>query len=665
MKGVNQTRRTRLTPVILFSLASVACSGGGDSGLDPTAPPTGKHTLTIVSDSGVIATPGETSVIRNDGESVAYSFQVKAGYENLTVFLDSAIVATVGSVKMSREHVLVATAHKIPTVPPEYQPFVDKAKNLLTAANPVQAYAELLTAAAKLGDVVGPAEARRRIDAIAKVAYTDADQAALRRVNVALGGHTFEQTKDGVIADPVVGGLTARPASVRASTRAAEINRPTILITINGVNNDPSGAAGSLDELFRLANELNTELYGGARHFRAILFYNPSAAYVTLKNPDCFEMFTDDVSPLQLWSLSFTCLTLMKGGILVDLSEAAGQMAQIIGVLPVEAREDAKKLTAEITSWLDLKMNVILVPHSQGNLMAIQALSEGRYQQYGPDNRCVGVASFSTPSTVGWKALGPVAGIFQKGTRTSDIILLAPGNGLTQDFTTIQTAITDSLDKVVAAAPAYDFWTEFFADAHLHLVRGYFLGKAREWLKTTVLSEDAAFSGRCAGSLEPPPPPPPPTSRAWSGKEVYTATWNYGLGIQSYEVTYQLYPDTTLAVYGRIRDTGPQPGGIITTPEGVFGEINEPRQSWLGRVGGELLETGQGYYTLNAPPFYFYYVEPNGARGAMYYHPWDKPVEAAPMPGGASATRLAGTVTKSGFHIGETVVVTYDFSRLP
>ena len=69
--------------------------------------------------------------------------------------------------------------------------------------------------------------------------------------------------------------------------------------------------------------------------------------------------------------------------------------------------EDALALADSIQVWRDAGSHVILLPHSQGNLMAIQAIHRLRSvtEQYLPtrDSTCIGAVSLASPLSGGWE----------------------------------------------------------------------------------------------------------------------------------------------------------------------------------------------------------------------------------------------------------------------
>jgi hypothetical protein len=92
-----------------------------------------------------------------------------------------------------------------------------------------------------------------------------------------------------------------------------------------------------------------------------------------------------------------------------DLAEAIAQLKEIeSNQLPEEA-EDADSLSQYLTRRRrGLGHHIVMVPHSQGNLMAEQALQLMRARHtYSPasDSLCIGVVTVAAPTSAGWDTL--------------------------------------------------------------------------------------------------------------------------------------------------------------------------------------------------------------------------------------------------------------------
>jgi hypothetical protein len=86
----------------------------------------------------------------------------------------------------------------------------------------------------------------------------------------------------------------------------------------------------------------------------------------------------------------------------LDLAECVRQVWSILIGRPV-MEEDAKTVAEDIQSYRELGRHVVVMPHSQGNLMTNQALRYiADHPVAGVDTTCISVVSMASPVSHGW-----------------------------------------------------------------------------------------------------------------------------------------------------------------------------------------------------------------------------------------------------------------------
>ncbi|HUX34151.1 MAG TPA: hypothetical protein VMV51_09775, partial [Gemmatimonadaceae bacterium] len=148
--------------------------------------------LTVRLDPGVVTTLGNLDSAYAIGTAVPYSFATAPGYTHVLVALDDSLVPDTGTVVMGASHVLWAAADVEVALPSPTDPLVVELRGLLSAADPVGTYQQILDDVGALFNAVGPEEASRRVKLAGLVAYDPIrDSSALIRVDDALALHAF------------------------------------------------------------------------------------------------------------------------------------------------------------------------------------------------------------------------------------------------------------------------------------------------------------------------------------------------------------------------------------------------------------------------------------------------------------------------------------------
>lgn len=147
----------------------------------------------------------------------------------------------------------------------------------------------------------------------------------------------------------------------------------------------------------------------------------------------------------ELGSYTFDRINNPTGGFVADLVESAANIAGVLGELtdgPFTAVSSsaAQKLNS---THEDLRRQTILVAHSQGNLIALEALRGVRRPE------CVGIVSIASPLNIGWPSQlqTPSSGITASFNVGEDIITVAPSwtRTLPSGFDLLRTPLAESV----------------------------------------------------------------------------------------------------------------------------------------------------------------------------------------------------------------------------
>ncbi|MDE3052923.1 MAG: hypothetical protein KGJ70_03485, partial [Gemmatimonadota bacterium] len=381
--------------------------------------------LAVRVDPGVLTTGAARDSAYPEGSTVPYAFAAAPGYTNVLVLLDDTLVPASGAVTMGRGHVLWAAADVDVALPAADDEWVVELRSLLTAADPVGRYQEILDRAGLLFDAVGPEEAGRRIRLAGLAAYDlIRDSAAIVRVDRALalrefvlGGSEFGGGGGGVVtvasrapgaARDVAPGLGCAPQRAPEVAGTAE---PTRVVYVNGIRTGPEEAAATAD-LVRCAIKASGQLEGS--QYVVSKLYNRTWS---VQLPEDVRANVWCAAAGMRWSpvwslpariLAFGLCTGRAAATAArtnDYVEALGQYADVLSGSNA-VTEDADSLARYIDGRRQRDAeHVIVLGHSQGNLLAQQALrllkSRG---QYSPprDSLCIGVVAAAAPTSSNW-----------------------------------------------------------------------------------------------------------------------------------------------------------------------------------------------------------------------------------------------------------------------
>jgi hypothetical protein len=386
--------------------------GGINTTFDFEAGPR-KH-LAVLVDSGVTGSPSARDSLMGYDEPVAYSYHAPAG-GILKVYLDTLAVADSGVFTMSQARSLIVSVRPDTALRSGDMAVYNSIRALLVAGNPVVAYQSLLNtmaAVAYANDVeAGDSSINRSI-----IAAIDpvADSATLRHLDGVLAGHVFDyppnlssysrlpRGRNRLADSRLKGGIS------RSSINGEYAPDPAIFVVINGIYNNAVDAAGSTRKILRLIKAEkafpDAALDADSLVHRVSLFYNPTredqSPDLTARDACISNSGFMRYSGLG-WVLGKACQTFMYYVHDDDLLEARRQLMSIIANTP--AHDSVTNALADsIAYWRAHGRHVVLVPHSQGNLVssiAIKRLEQDNRLARNGDPTCISIAALAPPNT--------------------------------------------------------------------------------------------------------------------------------------------------------------------------------------------------------------------------------------------------------------------------
>ena len=270
-----------------------------------------------------------------------------------------------------------------------------------------------------------PAEAERRIAAVYWTAWVwPRDSAALDRLDAALAGRTINVTprpQAGASRQaPKRAASAARspwdaPSSASLSAAAPPDSlEPVTFMFINGISTSWSKADRTVDRLTQiLSNTPRFQPHFDAGRARVDLAYNRTTAETpgTETVAERFVRCAYTQVAFRVWPSAEHYSRFLEGcvGILApsagDLIEAMRQKVALeLGAGIVE--EEARRIAGKVNVQKQLGSHVIVIAHSQGNLMTVQAerlrLDEYHQQDTWRDSTGFGALALASPIGTGW-----------------------------------------------------------------------------------------------------------------------------------------------------------------------------------------------------------------------------------------------------------------------
>ena len=378
--------------------------------------------FTVLVGTGVRGMPGASDSAWSYGSRVPYAFAPAPGYENVMVRVDGMAAPPAGLVVTDTEHVLTVTADRRVVLNKSALPLYQRARAVLSAADPVAAYQAYLDMASGYvgASSRGVDSAMQDVRDVEFSAFDPIrDSVALRKLDGALAGHVF-------MVDSAAGSSISatRHGTTRAILRAldamneADSTERTVFLYVNGIATPQFGPQGAFATRFHL-NSIVSEipLFRDQSHFNVRLFYNRTYSdqqpTPEQQRSHCVALFASRFAFRYLGANSFapfmaecTSDPTYRRFSDHDLLECIRQMWAIVANTD-GAEVDALALASRITELRDSGAHVILVPHSQGNLMANQAIHrlQSVTHEFDParDSTCIGLVSLASPTSRRWE----------------------------------------------------------------------------------------------------------------------------------------------------------------------------------------------------------------------------------------------------------------------
>jgi outer membrane protein assembly factor BamB len=373
---------------------------------------------------------------------------------------------------------------------------VQAVRSLTTSADPVAAFGALLAQTGLLFDQVGAEEAARRLDALAYASLAaDPKGQAFASVQAQLANQLF------VVDGGAVGGTQSTRRNVTSAQESGP--RPLRVIYVNGVWVNPYDALNTswaVREAARAAGYRFREPgapYAVLHFYNATFLHSPNAGSVCMVGAAGKMALTGPLS----WAALVTQCTPLQ-----DWSEAGTQLIHVLTSLPITAAPDAQRLAERIREQIANGNRVVLVTHSQGNLMAQEAL--GQVLRADPASAsCLGVVSLAAPTNHDWPVLGASRHFVVGGDVTKDFILWFGANSTPP----LRTERSDEFEKTLEQLrglnmPIAEGLMKMLFDIRLHSVDKSYLGArtSRDSIVSALRSQDATLAASCprtAGTL--------------------------------------------------------------------------------------------------------------------------------------------------------------------
>lgn len=545
---------TGLTGMTIISLNGVAVDSAANAGLACAG-----YRLTVIADDGVVfGTSMPRDTVLTPGAVVPFSISPAAGRGTLLAVLDDTLAAFSGSIVMDRDHVFQAET-EAPIVPSAtVSDLADRIRAVHASNAPQQALLDFMDWARVRIAQVGPNAMNAQLDTAAFfLSDTGADAAALRQFEERVGGTEFlfyplsnggtgsyYMTPEDYGYTPGLSALrapnaarlkSARDSKMRlsalrkgysallpgeprpsASSIDLEPDEATHVIYVNGIfatrdprTPDAGSASGSMVNLANMM--MATSRFGDGGYLRPNVmvsyFLNRSInedinAWMALNRCEAtYYHGLRILRPLHSLYRFAACKAVPKilfWSVLNDLVESGRQFVQIqTGVTGII--EDSRRLAFTIAGHHTWPANVILVGHSQGNLLISQALSTLPSIDALPtnvgDNGCTAVLTLASP--IARSSFPNIDQHYVRGLTVKGDILTE--SGLPNDFDVIHTPAGDAVDGLTG-------WNRKAQAIKAHFVDENYL--LYEPSAARVMNELIALSDECsAGSFTISPNP--------------------------------------------------------------------------------------------------------------------------------------------------------------
>ncbi|MEO5813726.1 MAG: hypothetical protein ABIT20_00455 [Gemmatimonadaceae bacterium] len=455
------------------------------------------------------------------GATVSYVFHGPNDGRALRVYLDSIVVPNSGSIVMNGEHAIVAFLEDTTPLTGRDLSLYTTLRSLVTAPDPVSAFQASLDSMASFRMQNVEQDERpsldERIDVIQERAFDWVrDSADLVRIDHALGGHVFHVTLptfSDEIRIPLGSGQTRNRIPSRSTSSAEPPRAPTAdattVLYVNGVGNTPAQAIATLTKLETSLRRRRpfvspADVTIDYVYNESIASYTSPSISQTAKCIRAVRPTNETYKSLVKWS---ACLHLpfRKALLIADFWEAFQQLHQLNNMGQVLNDPDVQILAGEIRYHQTAGKNVVVVPHSQGNLITNGALnylaSSGSLKLLGRPG-CLAVAPLASMinnySPVGSQYIKPVL-------LAGDAILNVPGGSF---FPVTANNLNDSLTQERAQMPLGPkrLWRALTDAGKIHSMDSYLHEEGGKNLVVSAITE--AYRACAIASVDVQPQTP-------------------------------------------------------------------------------------------------------------------------------------------------------------
>lgn len=513
MLGIGGTTSTR---TLKFTVLPNVTSLQLVFNISAEVPADGLGPKVVVTNLGGVTGTFEGVYYKHQGDTMHYVFTAAPGNDSAQVMLDGVFVADTGSFVVDSTHTLVVSADSIRVLLPAGMALVTARRAILTAANKPAAYEAYLAQVGALADSVGADEARS-IVALAEFQAIDpvADDAALRAEDAALANHSFR------IGSYTIGGpgtsQSRRGGPRRTATGGAGVADTSLFYYINGINTTVSEANDTRRSLDTLLTEITFDrpVHAVVNHFYSRTYRVQNDPLAARRESCSLDMVraSEVVRGLSLLRRWGRCMQPLNpyNYYIGDLWESWRQVVELqtdLGALP----EDAELFSDSISHYANLGWKVVVLPHSQGNLMTQQAVNRMVETDTTWENDrplCVGAVPLASPLSEHWMPPFRPAELYPVLVE-GDIIYTALGMN---DWPTFPNALTDSLNAKLEDAqrikPAFarqvvERWHRLIWGVRIHKIDTSYLQQttSRARIVDGIRTVHRNLGRRCGPGLE-------------------------------------------------------------------------------------------------------------------------------------------------------------------
>ena len=418
------------------------------------------------------------------GSTLHYAFALKAGYAALSVRKDSLEISASGDVVVSKNFALTAEADTIIVADGSTSGLVSALRDILTNPSPMSVMRQLQDIEGKMAVDLSTADVQRRINAARVLAYTPADSAALRRV--------MREISDSLQAED----LGPQLGSLRMAASANPSSTGTTFIYVNGILTDPAQMTAT--KTFFLVPLLGQAGYSDRSLYPVKTSYNQSG--VVIQNGSTWDCLNQRALAVAVgyWSVGRQIAQCFP--FVADVAESARQVISET-LLTLPPTSDVTHLAQIVRGALAEGNRVVIIAHSQGNLVARDALTQLAQGSSTIPMGCIGVVSIAPPVLIPQEANGAsVSSMVIKGTQSRDILLTF---GLARGVPQVTNELSDAWDGYFFLP--YDGWNTITSGLDLHMIEQSYmvLSGTRQAIIEAVQTQVGQVAQHCASPAPP------------------------------------------------------------------------------------------------------------------------------------------------------------------